>query len=542
MPARSIDLERAPHVHQRERIGLAADLDQQAADHRQRERQLQHEAHALPRLVEDPHRAAHALDHLVHGIEPDAAARHVGDLLAHREPRQQQEFQHLGIGQASGRPGIGQALPHDRRAHRRQVGAGPVVGHADQERAGAVARLQRDARLGRLAASHAQLGGLDAVVERVAQQVAERRVEHVEQVAIDLGGFADDRETHPLAQRTRQVAHHARIGAGGVAERPHPALQRLVVELLGDMAAAPLEAVELVDAGRERALQVVHHLPHLVERGLAPGVEIVGQAFVERVERARRVALRAPDAQHRIGEGLEPARFDQRFARQAQQPVQAVGAHAAHLAGVAGAVVAVARGRLDACGRKRLRRGSRRRRARRRPIRRPRHHRPPGAAPRRVRRAAVARPARAARSIRTAWPPRRARAAAARATAPVAAGRRAWRVPRRAAARTIATARPARRARAARPAPTLQRDPPHRPRLPRRHSPARPRRRRSRSVSRKRPCPGRRRAPAGPRRSAVHRYGWRPAPARRAARRRSIPPCAPRSRRPAARRRCARRP
>ena len=52
--------ERAAHVRERERIRLAADLDEQAADHRQRERQLQHEAHARARFVEDPHRAAHA--------------------------------------------------------------------------------------------------------------------------------------------------------------------------------------------------------------------------------------------------------------------------------------------------------------------------------------------------------------------------------------------------------------------------------------------------------------------------------------------------
>ena len=36
----------------------------------------------------------------------------------------------------------------------------------------------------------------------VAQQVAQRGIEHVENVAVNLRGLADDVEAHPLAQRT----------------------------------------------------------------------------------------------------------------------------------------------------------------------------------------------------------------------------------------------------------------------------------------------------------------------------------------------------
>jgi hypothetical protein len=176
------------------------------------------------------------------------------------------------------------------------------------------------------------------------------RVEHVENVAVHLGRFADHREAHPLAERTRQVAHDARIHVRRVAERAHPALQRLVVQLLRKVGAAPVEAIQLVDLRIQLMLQLAERAAHAVERFGGARVERFGEGFVQRVECACGIALRAFDAQHRRGERFQPARFDQRFAGQAQQTVEIVGAHAQDAVGAARAFVVARRGLLLRCG------------------------------------------------------------------------------------------------------------------------------------------------------------------------------------------------
>ena len=92
---RAAHVQRAVHVRERNGVRLARDFDEQAADHRQRERQLQLHARAEAGFVRDAHRAAHAFDDVVHRVEPDATARDLGDLIAQRKAGQQQEFEQL---------------------------------------------------------------------------------------------------------------------------------------------------------------------------------------------------------------------------------------------------------------------------------------------------------------------------------------------------------------------------------------------------------------------------------------------------------------
>ena len=71
----------------------------------------------------------------------------------------------------------------------------------DLQHAGPVAGLQPDRAGGRLARARANLGRLDPVIDRVADQVRERRFELLQDVAIDLGLLAVDDEPRLLAQR-----------------------------------------------------------------------------------------------------------------------------------------------------------------------------------------------------------------------------------------------------------------------------------------------------------------------------------------------------
>lgn len=193
-----------------------------------------------------------------------------------------------------------------------------------------MARFEREARFLGLARARARGRLFDAVIERVAQQVAERRIEHFEDVAVDLSRFAIDDETHALAERARQIAHHARPGVGGVAERTHAALQGFVVEALRELGAAPVDAVEVVETFGELAFERAQRRAHVGERGARVGVERVAVAFVELAERRQHAALRAAHAQQAVGERTDAARLHQRLAREPEQTVERARAHAQH--------------------------------------------------------------------------------------------------------------------------------------------------------------------------------------------------------------------
>src|SRR4029077_1665368 len=127
-----------------------------------------------------------------------------------------------------------------------------VVGDEDLQPAGAVAGLQPDRALGRLASRQALLRPLDAVVDGIAQEMPERRVELFQYVAVDLGRSPDNLELDPLAERAAEVAHDAWIAPGAIGEWPHAAGQRLVIEPLGQQDRPVIEQFELGEPLRQK--------------------------------------------------------------------------------------------------------------------------------------------------------------------------------------------------------------------------------------------------------------------------------------------------
>jgi hypothetical protein len=83
------------------------------------------------------------------GVQADAAAGDLGDGVAHGEAGQEQELEQLGLGELRRHAFGRQAALDDGLAHALQVDAAAVVGHADLQHAGGVARLQHDASLPR---------------------------------------------------------------------------------------------------------------------------------------------------------------------------------------------------------------------------------------------------------------------------------------------------------------------------------------------------------------------------------------------------------
>ena len=63
----------------------------------------------------------------------------------------------------------------------------------------------------RLARQQALFRGFDAVIDRVAQQVSQRRFELFQHVAIDLGFLAFDLQAHLFAQIAPQIPDHPHL-------------------------------------------------------------------------------------------------------------------------------------------------------------------------------------------------------------------------------------------------------------------------------------------------------------------------------------------
>lgn len=141
-------------------------------------------------LLRQPEAAAHGADHVLHGIESDAAAGDFGNRFAQAEARQQQELEQFRLRQARRRFRLRQSAPHDGGAQCLEVHARTVVEDHDHQPPGVVARVKRDAPLLGLARGPPDLRRLDAMIHGVAQQVGQRCIELFQDVPVHLGVFA----------------------------------------------------------------------------------------------------------------------------------------------------------------------------------------------------------------------------------------------------------------------------------------------------------------------------------------------------------------
>src|SRR5690606_29005095 len=104
----------------------------------------------------------------------------------------------------------------------------------------------------RLAGVRTVFGALDAVVDRVADDVGERIADHLDHLAVQLDVAAIDLKRHALAELARYVAHHA----GQHHEQAVHALHARAgdrVAHLGDAAGKTLERILYRKVGRRFA-------------------------------------------------------------------------------------------------------------------------------------------------------------------------------------------------------------------------------------------------------------------------------------------------
>ncbi|MCY1178859.1 hypothetical protein D9M73_192320 [compost metagenome] len=105
-------------------------------------------------------------------------------------------------------------------------------------------RAQANQTFSRLAGQQALFREFDAVVDRVAQQVSQRRLELFQHVAIDLGLLAFNFQSHLFTQVAPQITDHAHLPGQHIGKGPHATGQRRVVQHLRPLTGMPGELIE----------------------------------------------------------------------------------------------------------------------------------------------------------------------------------------------------------------------------------------------------------------------------------------------------------
>ena len=168
------------------------------------------EPHALAAPGVDLDDAADPLDIGADDVHADAAAGNGGDLAGGRQAGGEDQRHLLLEREAVGAVGRDDAGA-DRLADQRvAVDAAAVVGHLDQDLVAGLAR--RDAQIAGLvlAGLGPALLVLDAMIDRVADDVGQRIADHLDHLAIELDVAAVDLELDRLAQLGGEIAHHPR--------------------------------------------------------------------------------------------------------------------------------------------------------------------------------------------------------------------------------------------------------------------------------------------------------------------------------------------
>ncbi len=229
---------------QRQRERLVADVDDQRVRDRERVRQPDQEARALAAACLDAHRAAELLDLVVDDVHADATAGRLRELAGRAETRLQDQLDGLLVGDPLV---LGeQALLVGLAADGREIEAAAVVAHLDDDFRAFAADLQQHLPGLGLAALRASGRFLDAVRNRVAQQVLERRQHRLEHLPVDLVVLAVDDQLGLLAGVGAGLAHDALQARQVPLERHHARLHEAALQVGRDPGLLRQQRVGLV--------------------------------------------------------------------------------------------------------------------------------------------------------------------------------------------------------------------------------------------------------------------------------------------------------
>src|SRR5258707_3008672 len=144
--------------------------------------------------------------------------------------------------------------------------------------------------------------------------MAERRVEHLEHIAVDRRHGTVDVQTDLLAERAAEVAYHAWKGGEPIGDRPHAAGERLVIEAMRQAGCLTVRLLQFDQPFRQKALTLVDPALGLDEGGQSGVAEGVAREEIAYPANGfGRFLLMALQPNQRLGEGLQPPRGDERL-------------------------------------------------------------------------------------------------------------------------------------------------------------------------------------------------------------------------------------
>src|SRR5947209_4775584 len=124
--------------------------------------------------------------------------------------------------------------------------------------------------------------------------MGERSFEAFEDIAIHLGIFAADFETHFFAERARQVADHSGEPASAVRKRVHPRPQDFKVETMRKMGRAAVEKIELFHARGEELLAICEGAGKLMNVAFGTLREfLLAEGLSQRIQFLRQLGMMA---------------------------------------------------------------------------------------------------------------------------------------------------------------------------------------------------------------------------------------------------------
>ena len=168
------------------------------------------------------------------------------------KPGLENELHGLFVGEL--RVPVGEPQRNGLLADQFDVDAAAVVGHHDHDLRAVARQADRNAPDVRFAQRGAALGRLDAVHDRIAQHVLERRDHALEHLAVELRRGALHHEFGALAGVVRGLAHEARQTLHMALERHHARAHQAVLQLGDDARLLRQQILRLARQRLEQAL------------------------------------------------------------------------------------------------------------------------------------------------------------------------------------------------------------------------------------------------------------------------------------------------
>ncbi len=246
------------HADLRDREALARAFDDQRGDDRQGERDLDDEGRALAGRRAHLDGAADLLDVGLDHVHADTATGDAGHLGGGGEAGLENVLLDLLLAHLLQLGFAGQAVLQDLRLDPVDRETAAVVADLDDDMAAFVIGVERDLAGFRFARAAALLRPFQAVVGGIAHHVGQRVLDHLQDLAIQLGVLADHDQFDLLLQFVAEVAHQARQLGPRIADRLHARLHDAFLQLGRDMVEA------LQRAGEFAVLLLAQDLQHLV--------------------------------------------------------------------------------------------------------------------------------------------------------------------------------------------------------------------------------------------------------------------------------------